>query len=219
MTAPPQARPCSLYRIIVWDPWDLLAGRRFRRLGYLGETARLPIERLAEHLRNAYPWGDTIVAIEIDERAWADKGAVLRAEREAVGAERPLYNVEWNGGNPDRIGFEEQVRQRWARDDAAGRPRWRPGRGQGRRPRPVAPVPARRRVRVSGWWVLPPVWLLLSTLVWAVFGGGWDAVAGSVQGLRPAVGWSPVPAALFGLWLVRWAWRRGARWGRRRRRR
>lgn len=147
MTTSAQAGQCSLYRIIAWNPHDRL---RSKWLGYLGETGRMPVERLLEHLRADYPWGDTIVAIEVDDRVWPDKAAVLAAEEAAVRAERPLYNDEYNRDNPLRISYEEQVRQRHARDRAAGRSLWQPnGRRSGRSRRPPAQprrVPAAGRV-------------------------------------------------------------------------
>ncbi len=171
MTAPPQARPCSLYRIVVWNPHD---GYRTKWLGYLGETERLPIERLLEHLKARYPWGDTIVAIEVDDRVWPGKASVVRAEEAAVHAERPLYNREFNGRNPLAIPYEVQVAQRHERDLDKGRPLWQPGSRQARRPRQPARPPSNRvRVR-AGWRRLPRrhqaavgwavVWLVLFAL-------------------------------------------------------
>lgn len=130
MTYGAQTGQCSLYRITVWNPHDRL---RSKWRGYIGETERLPIERLAEHLRARYPWGDTICAIEIDDRVWPDKQAVTAAERAAVEAERPLYNDEFNRANPWRIGYEVQVRQRHERDRTNGRPLWQPNARQSRR--------------------------------------------------------------------------------------
>ncbi len=186
MTAPPVARPCSLYRIYVWNPHD---GLRSKWLGYLGETERLPIERLLEHLKARYPWGDTIVAIEVDDRVWPDKRSVLAAERAAVEAEQPLYNDEYNRRNPLWIPYEVQVRQRHERDLAQGLPLWQPGSRQVRRPRqPARPQPRPARVRASwrrlsrrqqtrlGWAV---VWLFLFALVaWRLPDGlGWSSTA------------------------------------------
>jgi hypothetical protein len=186
VTAPPQVRPCSLYRITVWNPHD---GYRTKWLGYLGETERLPIERLLEHLKARYPWGDTIVAIEVDDRQWPDKDAVLRAERAAVEAEQPLYNVEWNGRNPLWIPYEQQVAQRHQRDADEGFPPWAPGKRQVRRPRrsmrpPSRPTRARaswrrlpRRTRSAFGWAV--VWLVLFALAaWRLPDGlGWSSTA------------------------------------------
>jgi hypothetical protein len=201
----------------VWNPHD---GYRSKWLGYLGETERLPIERIAEHLRAAYPWGDTVVSIEVDDRLWPDKASVVRAERAAVEAEQPLYNDEYNRRNPLWIPYEVQVLQRHARDRAEGRPLWRPN--QSRRPR--APrVPAVRpawwrRSRWTGWHVAVPAWLLLSALGWGLLSGPWDAATGAVPELQPAAGWSPLPAAVLALIALVWAVGAGGRWWRRRRR-
>ncbi len=191
MTAPPQVRPCSLYRIFVWNPHD---GYRSKWLGYLGETERLPIERLLEHLKARYPWGDTVVAIEVDDRVWPDKASVWAAEEAAVHAERPLYNREFNGRNPLAIPYEVQVAQRHERDLAEGRPLWQPGSSRQRRPRrPVRPPSRPTRVR-AGWRRLPrrtqaaygwaALWLVLFALgVWRLPDGlGWSSTAWVASG-------------------------------------
>lgn len=160
MTASPLTEPCSLYRFTVWDP---NTGYTTKRRGYIGETGRMPIERLVEHLRARYPWGDTVVGWEVDDRSFADKAAVVAAERVAVQRERPLYNDEWNRGNPDRIGYAEQVRQRHERDAAAGRPLWQPG----DRTRRLARAGRRRPVAVrrGGWRVPRRVWRAVPAVV------------------------------------------------------
>ncbi|QKW15406.1 hypothetical protein [Verrucosispora sp. NA02020] len=117
MTAvqPPRVdqRDCALYRFWVRHPET---GERV--LGYVGETARLPFQRLMEHIYQQ-PWADTILAWEVDDTVYAGKAAVLAAEKATVEAEKPLYNVEWNRGNPDRIIPPVAQRQRNARD-----PQW-----------------------------------------------------------------------------------------------
>lgn len=216
MTSAPAQRGCSMYRITVWNPHD---DYRSKWLGYLGETERLPIERLAEHLKARYPWGDTVAAIEVDDQVWPGKLAVLAAEESAVRAERPLYNREYNGGNPWAIPHEVQVAQRHARDSAAGRPLWQPGQRQMRRSRAARPAPPAwwHRSRWTGWHVLTPAWLVLSLLAWGYVHGPWDEVA--VSAARPQlVGWSLLPSAVLAAWVVGWGWRSGARQSRRRRR-
>lgn len=134
---PPQVdtRDCRLYRFWVEHP---VTGERV--LGYVGETVRQPLQRLIEHLYDQ-PWADTIIAWEVDDRVFAGKDAVLAAEKTAVEAERPLYNYEWNLGNPRRVEIWRAKQQRWARDDAAGRPRWVP-------PRQRVPGQAARRTEL-----------------------------------------------------------------------
>ncbi|MFI5895599.1 hypothetical protein ACIA5D_36445 [Actinoplanes sp. NPDC051513] len=120
-TLPPHAdvRDCRLYRFWVRHPES---GERV--LGYVGETVRQPMTRLLEHLLDQ-PWADTIIGWEIDDRVFAGKGAVLEAERFAIETELPLYNVEWNRGNPHRIPPPAAIRQRRARDATkADTPRW-----------------------------------------------------------------------------------------------
>lgn len=158
-----------------------------------------------------------LAEVEAARRGVAPGLAGLRACASA--GQRPRYNVLGNEDNPGRIVPWVARRQRWERDAALGRLRWVPP--EERAPEDRLWVPARRRswrVRWTGWHAVVPSWALLSVLVWAVAGGMWDAVAAAVPEARPAVGWSPVPAVLAAGLLVRWAWRRGARWGRRRRR-
>lgn len=154
-------RPCSLYRIYVLDP---RTNYTTVTLGYIGETGRMPFTRFIEHLYEQ-PWGDTIVGHpEVDPRVFAGKDAVLAAERAAVEAEHPLFNIEFNMGNPDRIRPWEAHEQRRRREAAKGNPDWVTGKN---RPQvPAQPVGvsrfgrwwARRRWRVVG---LAAVWLVL----------------------------------------------------------
>lgn len=111
-------RDCHLYRFWVRHP---VTGERV--LGYVGETVRMPFERLMEHVYSQ-PWADTIVAWEVDDIAYPGKRAVLAAEAVAIRREKPLYNVEHNTGNPRRIIPPDAIRQRRARDAQQGRPRW-----------------------------------------------------------------------------------------------
>lgn len=124
MTAPlsqsVDTRDCRLYRFYVWDP---RTNYTTKTLGYIGETVRQPIARLLEHL-NDQPWADTIVGWEVDDRVFAGKDAVLAAEADAIRRERPLFNYRENLDNPHRVEIRWAERQRWARDDADGRPRW-----------------------------------------------------------------------------------------------
>lgn len=103
-------RDCALYRFWVRHPVTGL-----RALGYIGETARMPFVRLMEHIQEK-PWADTIIGWEVDDRTFAGKDAVLQAERAAIHAEKPLYNIEENLGNGDRIPPWTAKEQRAARD-------------------------------------------------------------------------------------------------------
>jgi hypothetical protein len=111
-------RDCHLYRFWVRHP---LTGERV--LGYIGETARLPFERLMEHVMSQ-PWADTILAWEVDDRVYPGKQAVLEAEAAAIRSERPLYNYRENLDNPHRVEIWRAKEQRRVRDAARGRPRW-----------------------------------------------------------------------------------------------
>lgn len=115
-------RDCKLYRFYGWDP---RTGYTTKTLIYIGETVRMPFDRLMEHVARQ-PWADTITGWEVVDAVFAGKDAVVAAEQKAVERDMPLYNWEWNSGNPDRIGPDDQKVQRWARDDAAvpPRPRW-----------------------------------------------------------------------------------------------
>ncbi len=182
------ARDCHLYRIYVWDHDAYQRGQRVRRLGYIGESSRVPLTRLLEHLEDQ-PWGDLYCGHVVDETVYGCKRDVLAAEQAAVEAERPLYNIEFNLGSPLQVPKWTAVEQRHERDRRAGRRLWQPprerrgnSRGWGRsaprarmasRPaavpaaaapsRPVRRSPRRERVVFRFW-----VWLALSANIWIV---------------------------------------------------
>ncbi len=180
MTAQPSAsgvdrRDCALYRFWVRHP---ATGRVV--LGYVGETVRMPFVRLMEHIYDQ-PWADTIVRWEVDSTTYSGKAAVLAAEKAAIERERPLYNVEWNMGNPLRVKPWEAVAQRQARE-----PGWQPPVKKTRVPRQrrtataaSAPTAAAgrvwewtpERIRVAAW---AAGWLLVAVVV------GWQAASGPV---------------------------------------
>ncbi|HLL65732.1 MAG TPA: hypothetical protein VK453_08280 [Micromonosporaceae bacterium] len=171
-------RGCHVYRFLVRDP---RSDYRTRALGYIGETARMPFDRLLEHVREQ-PWADTIVSWEVDDAVYSGKDAVLAAERAAVEAERPLYNHEWNLDNPDRIEIWKAREQRAARDAVGGRAPVRSGRATGVGRAYRAPVRQRfqrprdgrrnfhlprrweRRVNRAALWVTG--WLCLTVAIW-----------------------------------------------------
>ncbi|MEV1315402.1 hypothetical protein AB0J14_04875 [Micromonospora arborensis] len=167
-------RDCALYRFWVRHP---VTGRIV--LGYVGETVRMPFTRLMEHIYDQ-PWADTIVRWEVDSTTYAGKAAVLAAEKAAIESERPLYNIEWNMGNPLRIPPWTAVAQRQARE-----PGWRPPVKGTRVPRQrrtaattAAPTDAPRswewtpqRIKVAAW---AAGWLLVACVV------GWQAASGPV---------------------------------------
>jgi hypothetical protein len=162
---------CQLYRVVCLNPHATYATEW---LGYLGETGRVPIERIGEHFAEKL-WRDTIVRIEIDPTIYPDKASVMAAEEAAIRAERPLYNIEHNMDNPLRIPPWEAERQAEERAAKAGRSL--PQRVPAKSPRP--PVRARRRgpgrlVRSWRWWRrtrparLATVWLVLAVGLWIV---------------------------------------------------
>lgn len=209
-------RDCRLYRFWVRDPDT---GERV--FGYLGETVRQPLARLVEHL-NSQPWADTIIGWEVDDRVFAGKDAVLAAERAAVEAELPLYNDEWNRGNPHRIDLEQARLQRWARDDAAGKPRWAPPAKRPRAAPRTVSAPASRTARLLLWWAVLPPWRQKAAL-WSV---GWSASTLTLWASLARLGFAPDwrvnagAAALLSAWALVWAVRhkpkRRKRRGRRR---
>lgn len=171
----PQWSDCSVYRFMVRDP---NTNYTTRRVGYIGETARMPLDRLIEHLRKK-PWGDTIVGWEIIEDGCPDKASVLVAEKAAVLAEKPLYNDEYQRNAPHRIPEWDQKRQRMERDAARATSRGNGMTQSTKAPRPnAAPTsnpqrqPARKPPRLPARWRRRRNWAfawLASTLgLWAV---------------------------------------------------
>lgn len=181
MTAQPSApgvdrRDCALYRFWVRHPVTGL-----RVLGYIGETARLPFQRLMEHVYDQ-PWSDTIIGWEVDPITYTGKPAVLAAEKAAIERERPLYNYEFNLSNPNRIEIWRARQQRQARE-----PGWQPPVKGTRVPRP-RPTPAATSV-AGGWvweWTPQRVTVALWSVAWLVVAVvvGWQAASGPV-----ATGW------------------------------
>lgn len=163
MTAP-DLRDCHLYRFWVRHP---LTGKRV--LGYIGETVRMPFERLMEHVMSQ-PWADTILAWEVDEVIYPGKPAVLIAEAAAIRAEKPLYNVRGNEDNKKRITPPDAIRQRRDRDAQARKTRWvhpddreqtaRPSTRLSERTRSWSPA----RIKAGLW---SAGWVLMQVATWA----------------------------------------------------
>lgn len=196
---PPQVtagqRDCALYRFWVSHP-----DTGQRALGYIGETARMPFQRLMEHIYDQ-PWADTIIAWEVDQAVYPGKEAVWAAERAAIEAERPLYNIEHNRENPSRIRPWVAVAQRQARQ-----PGWEPPVKGARVPRQrtARRTPARRQQptpALARWWqrhrttvtAWAGLWLTLWALTWWL---GADAWSGWDEPRNAAVGASIVWAGL-----------------------
>jgi hypothetical protein len=214
----PQAwelKSCRLYRFRVYHPDDMLLPVEARRvvLGYVGETLRMPLARLIEHLYDQ-PWADTIVGWEVDPREFIGKTAVLKAEAEAIRDEKPLYNVKGNERNDKRIIPPDAIRQRRARDAAAGAGRWAHpddrSPGVARAPRVQAPRPNRRwtsgQRRFVAW---STGWMVVTVTGWTTLVWRWNFIAW----------WHPAAIASgVALMLTVWLWS-GAPITRRQRRR
>ncbi|BCL12831.1 hypothetical protein [Micromonospora sagamiensis] len=163
-------RNCALYRFWVRHPET---GER--ALGYIGETGRLPFQRLMEHIYQQ-PWADTILAWEVDPITFPHKASVLAAERRAIETELPLYNVDGNLANPGRIPPGRAVLQRQARDPGWVQPQRNVRVPRQRAPRTTAaPRPVRRTAppsQLTRWWrkyqTTISVWAVLWLLLWAV---------------------------------------------------
>lgn len=162
-------RECALYRFWVRHP---VTGKVV--LGYIGETGRLPFVRLMEHVL-AQPWADTIVRWEVDPTTYWGKPAVEAAEKTAIEQERPLYNVEHNMGNPDRIKPWEAVAQRQARE-----PGWQPPVVKPRVPHPRGGSRQPRKAQVPEWRQRVQLFGQVAYWLGVVLFGGWvTAVAAS----------------------------------------
>jgi hypothetical protein len=167
-------RDCRLYRFYVTHPVTGVVV-----LGYVGETVRVPLRRLMEHIESQ-PWSDTVVRWEVDPEVFVGKSAVLKAERATVEVELPLYNYEWNQGNPHRVPIPEARRQREARDSARGvqSPSWdRPLVASARSGVAARKPSARPSVRETG--TPPGGWLVGSVGAWPVL-----AIVGMLVGVR-----------------------------------
>jgi hypothetical protein len=187
-------RDCRLYRFFVTDP---RTNYTTKTLGYVGESVRLPFQRMMEHIYEQ-PWADTIVGWEVDATVYPGKAAVLAAEEAAIKAERPLYNVEHNRGNPRRVKPWDAERQ------AAERGRMlRPQPRTTQRPQARATSQRRPTKRAADpapprWFgsvlAVSAVWVLLVVAFWIVRAEewqGWDAPknsAGWATGLMIGVG-------------------------------
>lgn len=138
-------------RGIVYGFWVVhpLTGQRV--LGYVGQTRQALRAREAQH-RAEQPWADTIVgpAVVIAEGAWTN-GELDAHEVRQIQALRPLYNIDHNRTNPNRILPWDAVAQRQARE-----PGWQPPtKNTVRIPRQRGPIPSsrvRHRSALARWW-------------------------------------------------------------------
>ncbi len=146
-------------------------------LAYVGKTRQRLRSREAQH-RDDQPWSDLIVgdAYVLAEGPWTD--AELDAvEEEFIKERRPPFNYEHNLDNPHRVPIPVARRQRWERDDEAGRPRWvKPderAEQANRLHRPVGGTLVEGRSRL--WWVTAAAWaggwFLLAVMLWHAAAG------------------------------------------------
>jgi hypothetical protein len=99
MSAPTRTREWLLYRF--WNhAGDLL---------YIGQTSRHGLARWFEHMRDQR-WAHEVATIQSDPRVWYSEAEVLDAERDAIHAERPRYNIAHNGTNPHRVVVRHPLR-------------------------------------------------------------------------------------------------------------
>jgi hypothetical protein len=110
---------------------------------YIGMTDG-PARRLAEHLRTQ-PWADEVAHWVRDSTGYSTPEQARSAERQAIWAERPRYNIVHNGRNPRRVDPRTMRRPaRWSAHRPVGR--WR------------------------RWWLVPMalsvLWLVLACAVW-----------------------------------------------------
>lgn len=182
---PPTVKVWRLYRF--YDAGGTLL--------YIGQTGRMPLERLIEHLYEQ-GWAPEIARWEVDPRVWHSEADALAAEEAAIRAEKPRYNWQHNDG-PHRV--------------------WVPKVGHYRHPGRRAGVPVAGRSPVEAvlrspwtWWL--SVWVVAAVLLWWLLGVAAAHAGIGVPGAsRLAVSAGLAAAAVARLWWVvvgrRW-WRR-----------
>jgi hypothetical protein len=93
-----QLRPeWRLYRLRRRRHWWWFRGR----LLYIGQTRRLPLARLLEHMLTK-SWAREVGSIHVGWRRYRSEAAVLAAERRAIHRQQPVHNVAHNGTRPRR---------------------------------------------------------------------------------------------------------------------
>jgi hypothetical protein len=151
---------------------------------YVGKTVQRLADREDQH-RVVQPWADTIVghAYVIDQGWWTSAELAAR-EVFHIRRLRPLYNIEHNMGNRDRVKPWDAVAQRQQRE-----PGWVPVED-------VARLGLRllarrrfafrfRRVRVS-WWLVLWLTFVVGLGAFAVRSGGVSAQDGLIVGVGGA---------------------------------
>lgn len=149
--------------------WGLYRFRdRWGQLLYLGESS-------APHLRHDQhadkPWWPYYLDLdggswEVGPGRYRSRVAARVAERAAIRAERPLYNVEHNQGNPYRVVVPRRVRRPvvWSARPARRSSWWQAARW------------SRRRIRLV---TVALAWHALTGGLWAVIGGRLPAAHGA----------------------------------------
>lgn len=189
MIGPNDPHDCRLYWFKGRDPHERGIGDVML---YIGETAREPFERMMEHVYTK-GWKKDITSWGVYPEVYPNKAAVLRAEKAKVEAELPIYNDEWNRGNPWRIPIYKQ----------GSAPRLRQPFREPHRPKSAARQKSKRRTADPA----PPRWLggvVATVIVWMVLAGvlwwtradewlGWDG---------PKYGAMSSTAVVVGVWLL-----------------
>jgi hypothetical protein len=97
------------------------------KLAYIGQTTQKPWTRRIDQHSMSKPWWDLMTRCEVieDFDGKSVRQSVLDAtEEQRIKADLPTYNRIHNEANPNAISIPEAERQRWDRDDRAGRDRW-----------------------------------------------------------------------------------------------
>ncbi|MFI2663305.1 hypothetical protein [Micromonospora carbonacea] len=151
-------------------------------VGYIGQTRQTVKQREGQH-RVSQPFGDLIVGGSwvIEEGFWTDAELDAKEQHYIRGGavlvpgqapQRPVYNIDHNRENPNRIPPWDALAHRQARE-----PGWQPppkgariptqrGAASTVRPRPVSPL--------SRWWGRRRWQVVLWAAVWALlFAGSW----------------------------------------------
>lgn len=144
MTATYPPRTDTRFRGVIYG-FDLLDHETGVKVpdDYVGKTRQRGRRRELQH-RSDKPWEDLIVgSSHVLWEGICDEDELDRLERQFIRDKRPRMNDRDNRWNPDRIDYDEQVRQRHERDDRDGKPRW-------------VPLEQRQRDSLLDWDETPP---------------------------------------------------------------
>lgn len=149
--AMPVRRPGIVYGINVVHP---VTGEVV--LGYVGKTRQQLASRERQH-REEQPWADTIVGsayVIVEHQGWSE-AELDHAEQTHIRALKPIYNIDHNRNNPNRIPPWQAIEQRQAREAARGNPNWKP-----------IKLAARPRSAWARWWRRRLPGLVVGAVLW-----------------------------------------------------